>query len=61
MTILCQKFGKGFETSYNLLAPALVVISSFSTLIDTATAMVGTYIVADKTNMAEHRQVFRFI
>ncbi len=61
LTILCQKFGKGFETSYNLLAPALVVISSFSTLIDTATAMVGTYIVADKTNMAEHRQVFRFI
>lgn len=61
LTILCQKFGKGFETSYNLLAPAFIIICSFSTLIDTATAMFGTYIVADKTNMAEHRQVFRFI
>lgn len=61
LTVLCQKYGKGFETSFLLLKPATVIICSFATLFDIATAMFGSYIVAYKTKMVERHQLFRFI
>ena len=61
LTILCEKYGKGFETSFLLLKPASLIICSFATLFDTATAMFGSYIVAVKTKAVEHKKVKYFI
>ena len=61
LTILCDKYARGFETSFLLLKPASMVICSFATLFDTITAMCGTYIVAVKTKMIEHHAISHFI
>lgn len=61
LTILCEAYGKGFETSFHLLKPASLIICSFSTVFDVATAMFGSYIVAVKTKMIEHHTVQHFI
>lgn len=61
LTILCQTYGKGLKTSFLLLKPAMIIICSFSSLFNIATAFFGSYIVAAKTNMVEHHQLFRFI
>lgn len=61
LTVICQKYGQGFESSYLLLKPAAFIICSFATLIDTATAMFGSYIVATKTKMVEYHSSQNFI
>ena len=61
LTIICTKYGKGFETSYLLLQPAAVILCSFATLFDTATAMFGSYMVSVKTKMVEHHTIHHFI
>lgn len=61
LTIICTKYGKGFETSYLLLQPAAVILCSFATLFDTVTAMFGSYVVAVKTKMIEHHSIHHFI
>ena len=61
LTILCDKYARGFETSFLLLKPASLVICSFAALFDTITAMYGTYIVAVKTKMIEHHSISHFI
>ena len=61
LTIICTKYGKGFETSYLLLQPAAVIMCSFATLLDTATAMFGSYVVSVKTKMVEHHTIHHFI
>lgn len=61
LSIICQTYGKGFETSFLLLKPASIIICSFASLFNVATVMFGNYIVAAKTNMVEHHQLFRFI
>lgn len=61
LSILCQRYGKGFETSFLLLKPASVIICSFATLFDTITAMFGSYIVAVKTKTVEHHKIQHFI
>ena len=61
LTILCQWYGKGFESSYLLLEPASIIMCSFATMFDTATAMVGSYIVAVKTKNVEHHTIQHFI
>lgn len=61
LTILCQKYARGFETSFLLLKPAALVICSFSSLFDVATAMFGSYIVAVKTKTIEHHTIQHFI
>ena len=61
LTILCSKYARGFETSFLLLKPASMVISSFAALFDTLTAMVGSYIVAVKTKNIEHHSITHFI
>ncbi len=61
LTIICTKYGKGFETSYLLLQPAAVIMCSFATLLDTVTAMFGSYVVSVKTKMVEHHKIHHFI
>ena len=61
LTIICTRYGKGFETSYLLLQPASVILCSFATLFDTATAMFGSYVVSVKTKMVEHHTIHHFI
>ena len=61
LTVICQKYGQGFESSYLLLKPAAFIICSFATLIDTATAMFGSYVVASKTKMIEYNSIKNFI
>ena len=61
LTIICTRYGKGFETSYLLLKPAAVILCSFATLFDTATAMFGSYVVSVKTKMVEHHKIHHFI
>ena len=61
LTIMCDRYAKGFETSFLLLKPASLVICSFAALFDTLTAMVGSYIVAVKTKNIEHHSITHFI
>ncbi|MDR3284705.1 MAG: dicarboxylate/amino acid:cation symporter [Treponema sp.] len=55
LTVLCAKYGRGFEAGYLLLKPAALIVCSFATAIDAATAVFGTCIVALKLNMTEQR------
>ena len=61
ITIICERYGKGFETSFLLLKPAAMIFCSFATILDAATAMFGSYIVAVKTKMIEHHAIHHFI
>lgn len=61
LTILCEKYARGFETSFLLLKPAALIICSFATVFDTVTAMFGSYIVAVKTKTIEHHTIKHFI
>ena len=61
LTILCDKYAKGFETSFLLLQPASLIICSFASVFDTITAMFGSYIVAVKTKLVEHHTIKHFI
>lgn len=61
LTILCTKYGRGFETSYLLIQPASLIICSFASIFESLTIMVGSYIVAVKTKMIEHYSITHFI
>ncbi len=56
LTIMCTMYGRGMETGYLLLKPAAVIIGAFAALFDAATAMFGTYIVANNTRTIERRR-----
>ena len=61
LTIICEQYAKGFETSFLLLKPATLIICSFSALFDSVTSMFGSYIIAVKTKMIEHHTIQHFI
>lgn len=61
LTIICEQYAKGFETSFLLLKPAALILCSFASIIDVATSMFGSYIVAVKTKMVEHHNIGHFI
>lgn len=56
LTVLCTMYGRGMETGYLLLKPAAAIIGSFAALFDAATAMFGTYIVANNTKTIERHR-----
>lgn len=56
LTVLCTMYGCGMETGYLLLKPAAAIIGSFAALFDAATAMFGTYIVANNTKTIERHR-----
>jgi Na+/H+-dicarboxylate symporter len=51
---LCAGYGKGIEEAYLILLPALPVMMSFSVLIDTITAGLGSLVVAHKEENLKH-------
>lgn len=61
LTIICETYAKGFETSFLLLKPVALILCSFASVIDVATSMFGSYIVAVKTKMVEHHNISHFI
>ncbi|HOS30665.1 MAG TPA: cation:dicarboxylase symporter family transporter [Treponemataceae bacterium] len=61
LTLLCTLYGRGFDAGYLLLKPMAVVLGSFAAAIDAATAMAGSYIIASKMKMTEHRELKKFI
>jgi Na+/H+-dicarboxylate symporter len=61
VTILCQNYARGFETSFLLLKPAALMISSFAMLFDTVTAMFGSYLISVKNKTIEHHRAQHFI
>lgn len=61
VTILCQQYARGFETSFLLLKPAALIICSFSAIFDIMSAMFGSYVVAVKTKTIEHHNAQNFI
>lgn len=61
LTIICEQYAKGFETSFLMLKPAALVLCSFASVFDVSTAMFGSYIVAVKTKMIEHHTIQHFI
>ncbi len=61
LTVLCTLYGRGFDAGYLLLKPMAVILGSFAASVDAATAMVGSYLIASKMKMAEHRDLNKFI
>lgn len=56
LKVLCTMYGRGMDNGYLLLIDAAPIIGCFATLFDAATAMFGTYIIANKTKTIEkHR------
>ncbi len=61
LTILCIKFGGGYEAGYLLLRDAAPVLCSFAAAFDVLTAMAGSYIIATKTDCVIRVDLKKFI
>ncbi len=61
LTILCIKYGGGYEAGYLLLREASPILGCFAAAFDALTAMAGSYIVAVKTNSIERLELKKFI
>ncbi len=61
LTVLCTLYGRGFDAGYLLLKPMAVILGSFAAAIDAATSMAGSYVIASKMKMTEHRELKKFI
>lgn len=61
LSTICALYGRGFETGYIILKPAAFFIGSIATAIDALTAQVGTYIIAHKWKMVNHKDLRFYI
>lgn len=61
ITVMCIMYGRGFEAGYLLLKTAVPILCAFAAGIDSLTAMCGSYIVAVKTKMIDHKDVHQYI
>ena len=61
LTILCIKYGGGYEAGYLLLRGAAPILGCFAAAFDALTAMVGSYIVAAMTDSIEVQELKKFI
>ncbi len=61
LTVLCIKYGGGYEAGYLLLREAAPVLGCFAAAFDALTAMTGSYIVAEKTDSIEPQELKKFI
>jgi Na+/H+-dicarboxylate symporter len=52
LTVLCTRYGQGFEASYILLRPVAPLICAFACALDVLTNIFGSYIVAHKLGLA---------
>lgn len=61
LATLCALYGRGFEAGHLILKPAAFFLGSVAAALDALTAMVGTFIVAKKWDMLNHRDLRFFI
>jgi Na+/H+-dicarboxylate symporter len=61
LATICALYGRGFEAGYLILKPAAFFICSIAAAIDALTAIVGTWIIAKRQDMASHRDLRFFI
>ncbi len=61
LAVLCTMYGKGFESGYILMRPAIPVLASFACAFDAAAAAYGSYFTAMKCKMIEHVELRHFI
>ena len=61
ITILCTWYGRGFDAGYLLLKPAFPLICAIAASIDAVNALLGTYIIASKNKMIEHKEIRKYI
>ena len=61
LTIICTKFGGGYEAGYLLLRNAAPLLGCFAAVFDVLTAMTGSYIVGIKTSCVERQELRKFI
>lgn len=61
LTTLCSLYGRGYAAGYLLLKPAAPIICSLAAAIDAATAMFGSYLIASKSKLTEHKETRYYI
>lgn len=61
LTVICSMYGRGFESGYLLLRPAMPLLCSFSAAFDVLSAITGTYIVAVKTKKIDKIELKHYI
>ena len=61
LATVCALYGRGFEAGYLILKPAAFFICSIAAAIDALTALMGTYVVARRWDMVNHRDLRFFI
>ncbi len=61
LSILCIKYGGGYEAGYLLLRNTAPLLSSFAVAFDALTAMTGSYIVGIKTESVNRQEIRKFI
>ncbi len=61
LATVCALYGRGFESGYLILKPAAFFLGSIAAAIDALTAIMGTYILAQRQDQATHRELRFFI
>ena len=61
LATVCMLYGRGFEAGYLILKPAAFFICSIAAAIDALTTIVGTYVIAKRWDMVNHRDLRFFI
>lgn len=61
LATVCMLYGRGFEAGYLILKPAAFFICSIAAALDALTTIVGTYIIAKRDDMVNHRDLRFFI
>jgi Na+/H+-dicarboxylate symporters len=61
LATICTLYGRGFEAGYLILKPAAFFICSIAAAIDALTTIVGTFIIAQRRDMVNHRDLRFFI
>lgn len=61
LATICALYGRGFEAGYLILKPAAFFLCSVAAAIDALTTIMGTYVIAQKYDMVNHRDLRFFI
>jgi len=61
LATICMLYGRGFEAGYLILKPAAFFICSIAAAIDSLTAIMGTFVIAKRWDMLNHRDLRFFI
>ena len=61
LTIMCMKYGNGFDAGFLLLKDAAPLLCAFAAAFDVLTAMTGSYIVGLKTHTVKKQELSKFI